>query len=128
MSEISNLRITIVAATKLELQSLFDEFQPEISDFTGLYIVGDHLHFLITGMGMLNTAAHLSLYASKFERDFYIDAGVCGAFNRNLKIGEVVQVVSETYGDFGVENDEEFQDFLLIFLLVHLFQLSLQLQ
>ncbi|HRH56660.1 MAG TPA: futalosine hydrolase [Chitinophagales bacterium] len=104
-------KITIVAATKLELQPLFDKYQPKTGDFAGLYIVSDNLHFLITGMGMMNTAAHLALYASKYERDFYIDAGICGAFNRNLQIGQVVQVISETYGDFGVENDEEFHDF-----------------
>ncbi len=111
MSKISNHKITIVAATKLELKPLLDKFQPKEGDFIGLYVVNDNLHFLITGMGMLNTAAHLTLYSSKFERDFYINAGICGAFNRNLKIGEVVQISSETYGDFGVENDDEFQDF-----------------
>jgi futalosine hydrolase len=103
--------ITIVAATKLELKPLFDQFKPESADFKGLYVANEHLHFLITGMGMMNTAAHLALYASTYDRDFYIDAGICGAFNRNLKIGDVVQIISETYGDFGVENDEEFQDF-----------------
>jgi futalosine hydrolase len=103
--------ITIVAATRLELQPLFDKLQPKTGDFSGLYIASDNLHFLITGMGMMNTAAHLALYASKYERDFFIDAGICGAFNRNLLVGQVVQIVSETYGDFGVENDEEFQDF-----------------
>lgn len=107
----TNIKITIVAATKLELQPLLDEFQPKSADFIGLFIANENLHFLITGMGMLNTAAHLALYSAKYNRDFFIDAGVCGAFNRNLKIGEVVQVISETYGDFGVENDEEFQDF-----------------
>ncbi len=111
MSEIINKKITIVAATKLELKPLLDEFQPIQSDFGGLFVANENLHFLITGMGMMNTAAHLALYASTFERDFYIDAGICGAFNRNLKIGDVVQISSETYGDFGVENDEEFQDF-----------------
>lgn len=111
MSQISNQKITIVAATKLELKPLFNKFQPKQGNFVGLYIANNNLHFLITGMGMLNTAAHLALYTSKFDRDFYIDAGVCGAFNRNLKIGDVVQILSETYGDFGVENDEEFQDF-----------------
>lgn len=104
-------KITIVAATKLELQPLFTKFQPKTCDFTGLYIINDNLHFLITGMGMMNTAAHLALYASKYERDFYIDSGICGAFNRNLQVSEVVQITSETYGDFGVENDEDFQDF-----------------
>ena len=103
--------ITIVAATKLELKPLFDRFQPKSADFIGLYIVNENLHFLITGMGMMNTAAHLALYTQKYDRNFYIDAGICGAFNRNLQIGEVVQISSETYGDFGVENEEEFQDF-----------------
>lgn len=111
MSEILHQKITIVAATKLELKPLFDQFKPESADFNGLYVANEHLHFLITGMGMMNTAAHLALYASKYNRDFYIDAGICGAFNRNLHIGDVVQIISETYGDFGVENDEEFQDF-----------------
>ncbi|MCC6582075.1 MAG: futalosine hydrolase [Chitinophagales bacterium] len=111
MSEILNQKITIVAATKLELKPLFDHFQPKSAEFTGLYVASEQLHFLITGMGMMNTAAHLSLYSQQYDRDFYIDAGICGAFNRNLQIGEVVQIISETYGDFGVENDEEFQDF-----------------
>ena len=111
MSEILNQKITIVAATKLELKPLFDHFQPKSSNFAGLYVAGEELHFLITGMGMMNTAAHLALYSQKYNRDFYIDAGICGAFNRNLQIGDVVQIISETYGDFGVENDEEFQDF-----------------
>jgi futalosine hydrolase len=105
-----NERITVVAATQLELIPLFEKLHPVKSDFHGLFIT-DSLHILITGMGMLNTAAHLTLYASKYERDFFIDAGICGAFNTDLKIGDVVQVVSETYGDFGVENDEEFEDF-----------------
>lgn len=103
--------ITIVAATKLELKPLFDHFQPKSGDFPGLYVTNEKLHFLITGMGMMNTAAHLALYSQQYARDFFIDAGICGAFNRNLKIGAVVQIISETYGDFGVENDEEFQDF-----------------
>jgi futalosine hydrolase len=111
MQNIYHKRITIVAATKLELIPLFDKFKPQPSAFIGLYIANENVHFLITGMGMLNTAAHVALYASKYERDFYIDAGICGAFNRNLQIGDVVQISSETYGDFGVENDEEFQDF-----------------
>ena len=111
MAEYKNLNITIVAATNLELMPLFEQFEPKQTDFNGLYIVHEQLHFLITGMGMMNTAAHVALYSQKYSRDLYIDAGICGAFNRQLKIGDVVQITSETYGDFGVENDEDFQDF-----------------
>lgn len=107
----AQLKITVVAATTLELKPLFELYQPAATAIQGLYTVSEHLHFLITGMGMLNTAAHLSLYAAAHDRDLYIDAGVCGAFNRELKISEVVFVDSETYGDFGVENDDQFEDF-----------------
>jgi futalosine hydrolase len=93
------------------LKPLFEKFNPTPAEFQGLYMADEQLHILITGMGMLNTAAHLTLYSTKFERDFYINAGICGAFNRKLRIGDVVQISSETYGDFGVENDEAFQDF-----------------
>lgn len=104
-------KITIVAATKLELKPLFEQFKPKSDHFNGLYIVNEQLHILITGMGMMNTAAHLALYVSAFDRDYFIDAGICGAFNRKFAIGDVLKIISETYGDFGVENDEEFQDF-----------------
>jgi futalosine hydrolase len=105
------LKTTIVAATPLELKPLFGKLETAPGNFEGLHIANDHLHILITGMGMLNTAAHLALYASAFERELFIDAGVCGAFNRDIPIGETVQIISETYGDFGVENDETFEDF-----------------
>lgn len=111
MTTTSALKITIVAATKLELQPLFQQLQPKATSQNDLYIVNDNLHILITGMGMMNTAAHVAIYTQQNERDFYIDAGICGAFNRSLNIGDVFQIASETYGDFGVENDEEFQDF-----------------
>ena len=35
-----------------------------------------------------------------------INAGIAGAFNRSLKIGDVVQVVSEQFGDLGVEEKD----------------------
>jgi futalosine hydrolase len=111
MSQLKYKKITIVSATALEIKPLFNYFQPTQADFQGLWIVNEQLHFLITGMGMMNTATHLSIYTQRYDRDFYIDAGICGAFNRNIPIGEVLQISSETYGDFGVENDEVFQDF-----------------
>ncbi len=106
------MKITVVAATRLEIEPLLVHFKAsENSEWKGLWEAGDELHFLITGIGMLNTAAHLMQYACKFERDFYIDAGIAGAFNRTLPINSVYKVISETYGDFGVENDEQFEDF-----------------
>lgn len=105
------MKITIVFATKIEALPCIEHFQlKEHQSYSNLY-ENDDLHLLITGIGMLQTAANLMHYALHFERDFYFNLGIAGAFNRNLNLTEVVQVVSETYGDFGVENDEEFEDF-----------------
>lgn len=104
--------ITIVAATKMEVLPMIQHFQAEPVEGQKFFSTSDDtLHILITGMGMMQTATHLALYAMQYDRDIYIDAGVAGAFNREIKIGEVVQVTSETYGDFGVEDGDEFKDF-----------------
>ncbi|QQR98765.1 MAG: futalosine hydrolase [Sphingobacteriales bacterium] len=106
------MKITIVAATKMELQPLLDVYQAKEANFIGLYTNNDEsLHFLVTGMGMMQTAAHLMWYANRYERDFYFDIGVAGAFNRTIQLCEVLKITSETYGDFGVENDDMFEDF-----------------
>ena len=106
------MKITVVAATQLEVEHLLVKYNAhENADWKGLYEAGEELHFLVTGIGMLNTAANLMRYACLHDRDFYIDAGIAGTFNRNFHINSVCQVSSETYGDFGVENDEKFEDF-----------------
>lgn len=104
--------LTIVAATKMEVLPLIQYFQASLVPGEKFYASqDDKVHVLITGMGMMQTATHLAIYAMKHQRDVYIDAGVAGAFNRDITIGEVVHVVSETYGDFGVEDGDEFKDF-----------------
>lgn len=106
------MRVTIVAATSLEVAPLLEHCKVHLSKAKDLYSNHDEsIHVLVTGMGMMQTAAHLALYASKHERDVYVDMGIAGAFNRNIRIGEVTHVVTETYGDFGVEDGDEFSDF-----------------
>lgn len=106
------MKITIIAATKMEVQPLIQELGLMIEGNQSFYSSssGD-IHVLITGMGMMQTATHLAIYAIQNDRDLFIDAGVAGAFNRDIAIGEVVQVISETYGDFGVEDGDDFKDF-----------------
>lgn len=106
------MKLTVVAATKLEIEPLLNVYHAaESESWKGLYESPDGIHFLVTGMGMLHTAAHLMQYACRHDRDLYIDMGIAGAFNRSFPLNGVYQVVSETYGDFGVENDEKFEDF-----------------
>ena len=106
-------KITIIAATKLEIEPLIAHFPFKIISSNLLEFLNNdtNIHILITGMGMLSTAANLAIYATQNERDLFINAGIAGAFDRNISIGTVLFVESETYGDFGVEDGDEFADF-----------------
>jgi futalosine hydrolase len=106
------MKITVVAATQLEIAPAIDYYSAHPQRAGQLFATSDDkIHFLVTGMGMMQTAALMALYGSKHQRDLYIDAGIAGAFNRELSIGDVTHVVSETYGDFGVEDGDDFSDF-----------------
>jgi futalosine hydrolase len=106
------MKTTVVAATQLEIAPSIAHFGAKPFGAGNLFKTDDdRLHFLVTGMGMMQTAALMALYGSKHDRDLYIDAGIAGAFNRDLSIGDVTNVVSETYGDFGVEDGDDFSDF-----------------
>ncbi|MCO5231132.1 MAG: hypothetical protein M9958_08250 [Chitinophagales bacterium] len=109
------MRITVVAASKMEILPLLQCFglnKIENQFKQNLFCSENHqLHILITGIGMMQTASHLGIYAVNHDRDIYINAGVAGAFHSSLKIAEVVQVISERYGDFGVEDGDGFQVF-----------------
>ncbi|MBK7506555.1 MAG: futalosine hydrolase [Bacteroidetes bacterium] len=106
-------KITIIAATKMEIEPLITHFPFKIISSNLLEFLNNdtNIHILITGMGLLSTAANLAIYATQNERDLFINAGIAGAFDRNISIGTVLFVESETYGDFGVEDGDEFADF-----------------
>ncbi len=101
----------IVAAAPIELEPILNKWGLGNVPHQNAVTVNNELHILFTGMGMMNTAAHLTHYCHLFRPDIIIEAGICGAFDRNLDIGEVVHVASEAYGDFGVEDGDEFKDF-----------------
>ena len=96
----------IVAATGFELKGLLDHYKIMAQPEPGLFSSGN-LTVLITGVGMVNTAYHLGKLAP-LPFDFVINAGVCGAFNRGLKIGEVVTVTADTISELGAEDHTGF--------------------
>lgn len=72
----------------------------------------------IGGVGPVATAWNLA-HALQAERpDLVIQAGIGGAIDRRLQIGEVVHVVSERFADLGVEEaDGRFTDLFELGLL-----------
>lgn len=71
---------------------------------------GNRLHILIGGVGMAATAYHLTKALSKTKFDLALQAGICGAFDRSIQLGEVLHVTSEQFGDMGAEDGENYLD------------------
>lgn len=98
-------KILIVSATSFEITPL-EEFLKGNFRQTGNYrYTHDEMEvsLLITGVGLPLTAYAVGRALAATSYDLVINAGIAGAFNRNFKIGEVVQVVQEQFADIGVE-------------------------
>lgn len=66
---------------------------------------------LITGLGIAHTSFELGRRLIGNLYEMAVNVGVAGSFSRSLKLGEVVEVVTEQYGDLGVEEvDGSFTD------------------
>ena len=66
---------------------------------------------LISGVGMVNTTFSLTKQLSQNSYDLVINIGVAGAFNNDLKIGDVVEVVEDSFSEIGFENGVGFSEF-----------------
>lgn len=61
------------------------------------------IDLLISGVGVPLSAYSFGKVLATHTYDLAIQAGIAGALDRSLEIGEVVQVISESFGDLGVE-------------------------
>ena len=102
-------KFLIVAATKEEIQPLIKHFNVPVQGAEGIFESDSEidLTILITGVGMVNTAYYLGRYSHN-SYDYIINVGICGAFNRNIKIGEVVNIIEDSICEMGAEDDKEF--------------------
>lgn len=102
-------KVLIVAATPQEIEPFLNRFKIEPTSNVGFFVSGvnPHLAVLITGVGMVNTAYYMGRYfLSAFN--YTINAGICGAFNKNIKIGDVVNVVEDTITEMGAQDGDNF--------------------
>jgi len=99
------MHLTIVSATLFEIeptrQFLIENFQ---SKDQLNFIKGEQtVQVLITGVGSTATAFSLGQYLSKIKTNLLINAGIAGAFSKKHKIGDVLLVERDRFGDLGVE-------------------------
>jgi len=105
------MKILIVAATWLEVKMLVDEFEPidESNRFIKKYRFDDNeIDVLITGIGVTFTTFHLTNTLVAVNYNLVINTGIAGSLTNELEIGEVVNVVTEEFGDLGIEKEGEF--------------------
>ncbi len=106
-------RILLVAATKQEILIFLDYLQAQKKIPFNLLFgqSGYNFDILITGVGIFNTSFELGRRLTSNLYDIAVNVGVAGSFSGNFKLGEVVEVVTEQYGDFGAEEaDGSFTD------------------
>lgn len=103
-------RLLVVAATVAEIRPFMDAMrcQPIQSNcFSGLY-KSTSIDVLITGIGLTATTYHLTRRLSAQSYQFVLNAGICGSYTSAYPLGQLVEVVCETFGDLGIEDHEAF--------------------
>ena len=96
------MRILIAAATAQEVAPLQHSLALSSSK-------GEHdVEVLITGVGMVATAARTSSALARMTYDLALNLGVCGSFDRALSVGTVVHVVSDCMPELGAEDGDAF--------------------
>ncbi len=111
------MRILIVAATEPEISKLKEDARFAIFDCDQ----GKHstlelkqacekqeINFLVTGAGMVATAYALGKHFAQHQYDLAINLGIAGSFDRNIPLGEVVEITEDTFAELGAEDDEQF--------------------
>jgi len=82
---------------------------PTGDTFVDSYTHGPHqIDVLITGVGMVATAAWCSRTLSEHSYDLALNIGVCGSFDSFIEPGTVVHVVSDRLAELGAEDGDEF--------------------
>jgi futalosine hydrolase len=87
------MRALIVAATEPEIASL--RRRP-------------NLELLVTGVGMVATAARTARALALTRCDVAFNFGVCGSFDPSLPPGTVVHIVSDRIAELGAEDGDRF--------------------
>ena len=92
------MRILVVSATSFEVESLNSAVGSRKSE----------VEFLTTGVGMVATAFALGKHLATNRYDLVLNIGIAGSFDRNIALGEVVEIVEDHFSELGAEDDEAF--------------------
>ena len=97
------MKLLIVAATSTELKHVFEHFNlPELS-----FNETPQFDVLITGVGMTVTAFALGKHLSA-KYNLVLNVGIAGSFDKNIPLGHLVNIVTDTFTELGAEDHDNF--------------------
>ncbi len=105
------MNILVVAATAAEAAPFVAKIGAASARGAGLhrYKYGAHtVDVLVTGVGMVATAARCSRALAYMPYELALNVGICGTFDRSIELGTAVHVVSDRIAELGAEDDERF--------------------
>lgn len=105
------MNILIVSATQFEVKPLLNFLGialPSIGmNNANIDFEEKDIKVLITGIGMVNTAFTMGRYMNSLY-DLVINVGVCGSFNKQLELGQLVHVTEDVLSELGAEDGNDF--------------------
>lgn len=104
------LKILIVAATAKESAFLVSgklkKSTPHLISVTATNAF--HVDLLITGPGIVATTFGMTKVLENNDYQLAINIGICGSLDKTLRPVKLVNITSDQFGDFGIENNLEF--------------------
>jgi futalosine hydrolase len=105
------MNILVVSATQFEIKPLLGFLGIALPSLgmnnANIDVEGKEVRVLITGVGMVNTALMMGRYLTA-DYDLVINAGVCGAVDKELELGQIIQVTEDVLSEMGAEDGEGF--------------------
>lgn len=100
------MNILVCASTTFEIAGFLKHIEniAEKKSFFEYRMNGHSIFPLITGVGAMNTAFALARYPRIKGIQLAINAGLAGSFDKDIKLGTVVEVTSDRFGDLGAED------------------------
>ncbi len=95
------MKSLIVSATAFEIEPILSQYFQYVGN--GLY-KSDQFNVLVTGIGLLETSYQLAKELALRDYKFVLNLGVAGSYHNGFQIGDVLEVLSEEYGDMGAED------------------------
>lgn len=105
------MHLLIVSATYMEIAPLVAKlkFVSENDRRMKGYTFGRHqVDVLITGIGMVATAAWTAQALARKKYDAALNFGVCGSFDKALETGKVIHVLTDRIAELGAEDGDDF--------------------